>query len=249
MADGPPEGSQAEAMEEGLGLVTDSSGAVLKVAIIKTHSWINPDGLNPSGNRAINFCAEVIKKGGGVVGRVEKVTDFTDIFSLNVAKDDACLMVGDHAIDLGVGLGAGEVEDGGACFEATASDGRLIGFDGEQSSFLGEGGDDGEEGLDLLIGADASGVGEGGFGAEIDEVSSFGAKAAGAGESGLGTEANAFAVPGVGAEIYDAHEMRPVGGTERLTTKREFGHLGRQGGGILLGKFSEGFKREHGSLR
>ena len=180
-----------------------------------------------------------------MIGGVDEVRNFAGVGSLDVAEDDACAVIGDEAIEVGGGGGAGEIENGGARFEAGASDCEVIGFYGKEDAFLGEGFKDGEEGLGLLGGIDAGGVGESGFGAEIDEVGSFGAEAAGAVEGVLGGGDDTFAVPGVGAEIDDAHEVGAMGGGKGLATDFELGDLSGEGGGVFLGEAGEGFEGEH----
>ena len=57
----------------------------------------------------------------------------------------------------------------------------MVGFDGDKSTFLGEGLEDGEKGGDLLGWVDPCGVVKRGLGAEIDQVGAFGAEATSAG--------------------------------------------------------------------
>ena len=118
---------------------------------------------------------------------------------MDVAEDDASAVIGYEAIKVGGWSGPSEVEDGGTCFEARASDLEVVSFNGKEDALLGEGFKNGEEGTDLLGRIDAGGVGKGGLGAEIDEVGTFGAEAAGAVEGVLGCGDNTFTVPGVGA--------------------------------------------------
>ena len=201
--------------------------------------------MDAGGGGAIDFATEVVEESGGVIGGVDEVRNFAGVGSLDVAEDDACAVIGDEAVEVGGGGGAGEIENGGARFEAGASDCEVIGFYGKEDAFLGEGFENGEEGLGLLGGIDAGGVGESGFGAEIDEVGSFGAEAAGAVEGVLGGGDDTFAVPGVGAEIDDAHEVGAMGGGKGLATDFELGDLSGEGGGVFLGEAGEGFEGEH----
>ena len=149
---------------------------------------------------------------------------------MDVAEDDASAVIGYEAIEVGGWSSPSEVEDGGTCFEARASDLEMVSFNGEEDAFLGEGFENGEEGTDLLSGIDAGGVGKGGLGAEIDEVGTFGAEAAGAVEGVLGGGDDTFAVPGVGAEVDDAHEVRAMGGGEGVAVDFELSDLGGEGG-------------------
>ena len=75
-------------------------------------------------------------------------------------------------------------------------------------------------------GIGAGGVGEGGFGAEVDEVSTFGAEAAGAVEGVLDGGDNTFTVPGVRAEVDDAHEVGTLGRGKGVAVDFELSDLG-----------------------
>ncbi len=97
----------------------------------------------------------------------------------------------------------------------------------------------------MLGGIDAGGVGKGRFGTEIDEVGTFGAEAAGAVEGVLGGGDDTFTVPGVGAEVDDAHEVGALGGGEGVAVDFELSDLGGEGGGVFLGEAGEGFEGEH----
>ena len=176
---------------------------------------------------------------------MDEVGNIAGVGALDVAEDDASAVIGYEAIEVGGRSGACEVEDGGTCFEARASDFEVIGFYGKEDAFLGERFEDGEEGTDLLRGIDAGGVGESGFGAQIDEVGTFGAEAAGAVEGVLGGGDDTFTVPGVGAEVDDAHEVGALGGGKGVAVDFELSDLGGEGGGVFLGEAGEGFEGEH----
>ena len=97
----------------------------------------------------------------------------------------------------------------------------------------------------MLGGIDAGGVGKGRFGTEIDEVGTFGAEAAGAVEGVLGGGDDTFTVPGVGAEVDDAHEVGALGGGKGVAVDFELSDLGGEGGGVFLGEAGEGFEGKH----
>ena len=174
-----------------------------------------------------------------MIGGVDEVGNIAGIGALDVAKDDASAVIGYESIEVGGRSGACEVEDGGTCFEARASDLEMVSFNGQEDAFLGEGFENGEEGTDLLGGIDAVGVGKGGFGAEVDEVGTFGAEAAGAVEGVIGGGDDTFTVPGVGAEVDDAHEVGALGGGEGVAMDFELSDLGSEGGGVFLGEAGE----------
>jgi hypothetical protein len=201
--------------------------------------------VDASGGGAIDFAAEVVEKGGGMIGGVDEVGNITGVGALDVAKNDASAVIGYEAIEVGGWSGPSEVKYGGTCFEARASDLEVVSFNGKEDALLGEGFENGEEGTDLLGGVDAGGVGKGGFGAEVDEVGAFGAEAAGAVEGVLGGGDDTFTVPGVGAEVDDAHEVGAMGGRKGLATDFELSDLGSEGGGVFLGEAGEGFEGEH----
>ena len=180
-----------------------------------------------------------------MIGGVDEVGNITGVGALDVAKNDASAVIGYEAIEFGGGGGACEVEDGGTCFEARASDLEVVSFNGKEDALLGEGFENGEEGTDLLGGVDAGGVGKGGFGAEVDEVGTFGAEAAGAVEGVLGGGDDTFTVPGVGAEVDDSHEVGALGGGEGVAVDFELSDLGGEGGGVFLGEVGEVFERKH----
>jgi hypothetical protein len=201
--------------------------------------------VDASGGGAIDFTAEVVEKGGGVIGGVDEVGNIAGVGALDVAEDDAGAVIGDEAIEVGGGSGASKVEDGGTCFEAGASDLEVVSFNGKEDTLLSEGFENGEEGTDLLGGIDAVGVGKGGFGTEVDEVGTFGAEAAGAVEGVLGGGDDTFTVPGVGAEVDDAHEVGALGSGEGVAVDFELSDLGSEGGGVFLGEAGEEFEGEH----
>jgi hypothetical protein len=178
---------------------------------------------------SVDFTTEVVEKGGGVVGRMNEVTHGADIFALDVTEDNAGLVIGDGTVEIIGRAGAGEVEDGGSCFEASAGNLRVIGFDGDESTLLSEGLKNRKKSGDLLCWVHTGGVMEGGFGSEIDQVCSFRAEATAPGDGSLGIRNDTFAVPGVGAEVDDAHKVRAIRGTEGVATNFKFGDLSRQG--------------------
>ena len=61
-----------------------------------------------------------------------KVADFADVLTLHVTNDHCRVVSGDRAEQFITTIGAGEVEDAGAGFEASAGDGGLMGFDGDE---------------------------------------------------------------------------------------------------------------------
>lgn len=201
--------------------------------------------MDASGGGTIDFAPEVVEKGGGMIGGVDEVGNITGVGALDVAKNDASAVIGYEAIEFGGGGGACEVEDGGTCFEARASDLEVVSFNGKEDAFLGEGFENGEEGTDLLGGIDAVGVGKGGFGAEVDEVGTFGAEAAGAVEGVLGGGDDTFTVPGIGAEVDDAHKVGALGRGKGVAVDFELSDLGGEGGGVFLGEVGEVFERKH----
>ncbi len=201
--------------------------------------------MDASGGGTIDFAPEVVEKGGGMIGGVDEVGNITGVGALDVAKNDASAVIGYEAIEFGGGGGACEVEDGGTCFEARASDLEVVSFNGKEDAFLGEGFENGEEGTDLLGGIDAVGVGKGGFGAEVDEVGTFGAEAAGAVEGVLGGGDDTFTVPGIGAEVDDAHKVGALGRGKGVAVDFELSDLGSEGRGVFLGEAGEGFEGEH----
>jgi hypothetical protein len=178
---------------------------------------------------SVDFTAKVVEEGGSVVGRMNEVTHGADIFALDVTEDNAGLVIGDGTVEIIGRAGAGEVEDGGSCFEASAGNLRVIGFDGEESTLLSEGLKNRKKSGDLLCRVHTGGVIEGGFGSEIDQVGSFFAEATGAGDSSLGIRNDTFAVPRVGAEVDDTHKVRAIRGTKGVATNFKFGDLSRQG--------------------
>ena len=178
---------------------------------------------------SVDFTTEVVEKGGGVVGRMNEVTHGADIFALDVTEDNAGLVIGDGTVKIIGRAGAGEVEDGGSCFEASLGNLRVIGFDGDESTLLSEWLKNRKKSGDLLCWVHTGGVMEGGFGSEIDQVCSFRAEAAGPGDGSFGIWNDTFAVPGVGAEVDDAHKVRAIRGTEGVAMNFKFGNLSRQG--------------------
>jgi hypothetical protein len=155
---------------------------------------------------------------------------------LDITEDDPGSVSGDGAVQIVGRPRTGEIKDGGTCFEAATSDFGLIGFNGDEGAFLSEGLKNREKSGDLLGGIDAGGMVESGFCAQIDEVGALGTKAASAGESGVGTRDHAFAVPGVGTEVDDSHEVGTVGGVKGVTSDLELSHFRWQSGGVVLGE-------------
>ena len=201
--------------------------------------------MDASGGGTIDFAAEVVEKGGGMIGGVDEVGNLAGIGALDVAKNDASAVIGYEAIKVGRRSGASKVEDGGTCLEARASDLEVVSFNGKEDALLSEGFENGEEGTDLLGGIDAVGVGKGGFGAEVDEVGTFGAEAAGAVEGVLGGGDDTFTIPGVGTEVDDAHEVGALRSGKGVAVDFELSDLGSEGGGVFLGEAGEGFEGEH----
>ena len=236
VTDGPTEGAEAEGVEKGFGLISDSGSAVLEIFVVKAQSGIDPDGVDTCLDSTIDFAAEVVEQSSRMIGGVNEIPYGTDIFPLDIAEDDPGPVSGDGAVQIVGWPRTGEIEDGGTCFEAATRDFGLIGFNGDEGALLSEGLKNRKKSGDLLGGIDAGGMVERGFCAQIDEVGALGTKAASAGESGVGTSDHAFAVPGVGTEVDDSHEMGTVGGVKGVTSDLELSHFRWQSGGVVLGE-------------
>jgi hypothetical protein len=113
-----------------------------------------------------------------VIGGVNEVAYGTNIFPLDITEDDTGTVSGNGAVQIVGRAGTGEIEDGGACFEAATCDFGLICFDGDEGTLLSEGLKNREKSGDLMGGVDACRMVERGFRAQIDQVGAFGAKAA-----------------------------------------------------------------------
>ena len=133
----------------------------------------------------------------------------------------------DHAIDLIGRTRAGEIENSGAGFQTGAGRGGLIRFHGKKETLRSQFTKNRKENAILGFSVGAGRVGEGGFGAEVDQMGAFRAKAVDALDRGGGGENDAFAIPGIGAEVDHAHEVRSFGGTKGVPLEAEFADLRR----------------------
>ncbi|KRP33037.1 MAG: hypothetical protein ABS32_01565 [Verrucomicrobia subdivision 6 bacterium BACL9 MAG-120820-bin42] len=95
LANGPPQRAKTKGVQECFRLVSNAGGAVLEILVVEPEARVDPDGVHPGVDRTVDLAAKVVKKGGGMVRRVDKVTNGSDMLPLNVAEDDACFVVRD----------------------------------------------------------------------------------------------------------------------------------------------------------
>jgi len=76
-------------------------------------------------------------------------------------------------------------------------------------------------------------------------VSSFGTETTSTCNRGIGAADDTFAIPGVGAEIHDSHEMGFFSGAEGVALNLKFGHFCGQRGSVLLGELGKRFEGKH----
>lgn len=246
MADRPAEGAESETLQEGLRLMPDAVAAVLKIAVIKSETGIDPESGDAGCTGAVNFPLKIVAEGRGVVGGMHKIAHLANVGTLHVAKNDARPVVGDHAVKLLRGAGAGEVENRGPGLQTGAGGGGLVGLDGKEKSFGSEFAKDGKKDPGLRFSVSPGRMGEGGLGAEIHQMGALSPEAANAFKGGGCGEDNAFPVPGIGTEIHHAHQVRTFRRAERRTLQGEFPDRDRKIGGMITGQGGKRFQRKHG---
>ncbi len=245
VANWEPEGAEAEGVQENSHLVPHANGAVLEIAVVEAEPRIEEDLFDAIARCCFNLAREIIMHHrDGVIAEVE-VSDFADISALNVADDHGGVVSGGNAEEFMVIFGRGEVEDLRASFETGASDGGLIGFDGNENAGIAENSDDGKQLAFLSSVIDTSGVPEGGFRADVNDVRALLIQNFAAADGAFGRQTNAFAVPGVGGEVNDSHDCWFGIKSEMARADGEFADLRPGRGAVLFQQFSQIFKVQH----
>lgn len=124
----------------------------------------------------------------------------------------------------------------------------MIGLDGQQEAFLGQGFDDGEKLAGLGLGIDTGGLSQGGFGSEVDQVGAFRVQAAAFFHGGLGRKDNTLTIPRIRAEVDDAHQVGGILMPKGLTSELALGDPGLEVGGVCLAEMSQGFESKHATV-
>ena len=129
---------------------------------------------------------------------------------------------GDEAVHGRVGQAAGDVvDDVGAGVDGGLGGGGVDGVHRDDRAAVAIVGTVGEkcahhrqDAGDLSVDVDPLGAGTGGLPADVDDVGALGDELTGVGHSGLGIGPTAAVGEGVGGDVEDAHEERPVAGHE-----------------------------------
>src|SRR5436190_8535044 len=114
--------------------MANANSTVLEIAVVEAETGIEEDFFDTNANSDFDLAGKVIAHLADWVGFEIKVTNFADVFSLDVAKDYSRIVGGGQAEEFVVIFGGSEIKNLCAGFEAGASDSRLIGLDGNEDA-------------------------------------------------------------------------------------------------------------------
>lgn len=126
VANGESEGTKAERIKKNGHLMADANGAVLKIAVVEAEAGIEEDLFHASAFGNFDLAGEVIAHHADGIDAEIEVSNFADVFALDVANDHRGVVGGGEAKEFIVMFSGSEVENFCAGFETGASDGRLI---------------------------------------------------------------------------------------------------------------------------
>src|SRR6185369_11501605 len=124
MADGKAQCSQTKRVQENSHLMTDSHGAVLQIAIIKSQTWVQKNLLHAAVSRDVDLPGKRIAHRSNRIISEMKLAHFPDVGALHITKNNGGVMRCDQAKDFFGSLASGQIHDVPPCFEASLSNSR-----------------------------------------------------------------------------------------------------------------------------